>query len=79
MRSLRQITRSYRVQRAIGVTAAHYLKFVWRTTRIAVEPAGAIERIAKQVPIVLAMWHGQHLLVPFLRPNDVPTKVLISP
>jgi lysophospholipid acyltransferase (LPLAT)-like uncharacterized protein len=78
MRSLRQITRSYRVQRAIGVTAAHYLKFVWHTTRVTVEPAGAIERIAKQVPIVLAMWHGQHLLVPFLRPKDVQTKVLIS-
>ena len=37
-----------------------------------------VERIAKQVPIILAMWHGQHLLTPFLRPKDVPTKVLIS-
>jgi lysophospholipid acyltransferase (LPLAT)-like uncharacterized protein len=78
MLSLRQITRSYRVQRAIGVTAAYYLSFVWHTTRVTIEPPGAVERIAKQVPIILAMWHGQHLLTPFLRPKDVPTKVLIS-
>jgi len=78
MLSLRQITRSYRVQRAIGVTAAYYLSFVWHTTRVTIEPAGAVERAAKQVPIILAMWHGQHLLVPFLRPKNVPTKVLIS-
>ena len=30
------------------------------------------------MPIILAMWHGQHFLMPFLRPKDVPTKVLIS-
>jgi lysophospholipid acyltransferase (LPLAT)-like uncharacterized protein len=78
MPSLRQITRSYRVQRAIGLAAAYYLSFVWKTTRITIEPAGAVERIAKQAPIILAMWHGQHLLTAFLRPKDMPTKVLIS-
>ena len=30
------------------------------------------------MPIILAMWHGQHFLTPFLRPKDVPAKVLIS-
>ena len=78
MLSLRQITRSYRVQRAIGVTAAYYLSFVWHTTRFTMEPAGAVEQIAKQVPIILAMWHGQHFLTPFLRPKGVQAKVLIS-
>jgi lysophospholipid acyltransferase (LPLAT)-like uncharacterized protein len=78
MLSLRQITSSYQVQRAIGVTAACYLSLVWKTTRVSIEPAGAIERIAKQVPIILAMWHGQHFLTPFIRPKDVPAKVLIS-
>jgi lysophospholipid acyltransferase (LPLAT)-like uncharacterized protein len=78
MLSLRQITSSYQVQRAIGMTAACYLSFVWKTTRVSIEPAGAIERIAKQVPIILAMWHGQHFLAPFIRPKDVPAKVLIS-
>jgi hypothetical protein len=78
MRSLRQITSSYRVQRAIGLTAACYLSFVWKTTRVSIEPVGAVERIAKEVPIILAMWHGQHFLAPFIRPKDVAAKVLIS-
>lgn len=78
MLSLRQITRSNRVQRAIGLTAAQYLRFVWKTTRLTVDPPGAVERIAKQVPIILAMWHGQHFLTPFIRPKDVSAKVLIS-
>ena len=78
MLSLRRVTRSYWSQRVIGATAAEYLRFVWHTTRLTVEPHGAIERIAAQVPIILAMWHGQHFLTPFLRPRDVSATVLIS-
>ena len=33
---------------------------------------------AKQVPIILAMWHGQHFLTPFIRPKGKRAKVLIS-
>jgi len=51
---------------------------VWKTTRVTIEPAGAVERIAKQAPIILAMWHGQHFLMPFLKPKNIPAKVLIS-
>ena len=43
-----------------------------------IEPPDAIERIVKQVPIILAMWHGQHFLTPFIRPTDQRAKVLIS-
>jgi len=78
MLSLRRITKSYRVQRAIGVSAAYYLRFVWETTRLSIEPPDAVERVVKQVPIILAMWHGQHFLTPFIRPKDQPGKVLIS-
>jgi hypothetical protein len=46
MLTLRRAIRSYRVQRAIGVSAAEYLRLVWHTTRLTVEPPGAIERIA---------------------------------
>jgi lysophospholipid acyltransferase (LPLAT)-like uncharacterized protein len=78
MLTLRRVMRSYRVQRAIGVSAAEYLRFVWHTTRLTVEPSGAIERIAAQVPIILAMWHGQHFLAPFLRPPSVSATVMVS-
>jgi lysophospholipid acyltransferase (LPLAT)-like uncharacterized protein len=78
MLSLRRITKSYRVQRAIGVSAAYYLRFVWQTTRLSIEPPDAVERVVQQVPIIMAMWHGQHFLAPFLRRPDERAKVLIS-
>ena len=66
------------MQRAIGVGAAQYLRLVWQTTRVTIEPPDAVERIVEQVPIIMAMWHGQHFLTPFLRPRDQRAKVLIS-
>jgi lysophospholipid acyltransferase (LPLAT)-like uncharacterized protein len=78
MLSLKQLARTRRVQRAAGLAAAHYLRLVWHTTRFVTEPADALERIPKQAPIIVAMWHGQHFLMPFIRPPDVSAKVLIS-
>jgi lysophospholipid acyltransferase (LPLAT)-like uncharacterized protein len=72
------LTRSPRVQRAAGLTAAHFLRLVWHTTRFTVEPADALERIPKHAPIILAFWHGQHFLTPFVKPKDLRAKVLIS-
>ncbi len=78
MLSLRQLTRSPRVQRLAGIAAAHYLRLVWQTTRFIVEPADALERIPKHAPIILAFWHGQHFLTPFVKPQNLRAKVLIS-
>jgi lysophospholipid acyltransferase (LPLAT)-like uncharacterized protein len=78
MLSLRQLTRSHWVQRATGIAAAHYLRFVWQTTRFSVEPADVYERIYHYAPLILAFWHGQHFLTPFIRPEDMRAKVLIS-
>jgi len=78
MLSLRQLTRSPRFQRAAGVAAAHYLKLVWHTTRFIVEPPDALERIPRHAPIILAFWHGQHFLTPFVKPRNLRAKVLIS-
>jgi lysophospholipid acyltransferase (LPLAT)-like uncharacterized protein len=78
MKWLKRLTRSLWVQRASGLAAAHYLRLVWFTTRVTVEPADIYERIPQQAPIILAMWHGQHLLTPFVKPKNMRAKVLIS-
>ena len=78
MLSLRELTRSQWVQRATGLTAAHYLRLVWKTTRFTVEPSDAYERIPQHAPIILAFWHGQHFLTPFVKPKNLRAKVLIS-
>ncbi len=78
MLSLRQLTRSPRFQKAAGIAAAHYLRLVWHTTRFIAEPADALDRIPKHAPLILAFWHGQHFLTPFVKPPNLRAKVLIS-
>ena len=78
MLSLRQVTRSAWVQRAAGLAAARFLRLVWSTNRVTIEPPDGLERIPQNAPIILAFWHGQHFLTPFLKPRHQGAKVLIS-
>ena len=75
---MKALLRSPAVRRGIGVTLAGILKLVKATNRTILDPEDAIERYRPIVPFIGAMWHGQHFLVPFARPADVPTNVMIS-
>jgi lysophospholipid acyltransferase (LPLAT)-like uncharacterized protein len=80
MRLLRSITRTRGFKTAIGVVAAEYLRLVWKTNRLVVDPANLYEIVEGDLPIIVAMWHGQHFMMPFLK-HDIPqhrAKVLIS-
>jgi lysophospholipid acyltransferase (LPLAT)-like uncharacterized protein len=77
MRLTKRLAESRWLQKAIGVTAAEYLRLVWKTSRFVIEPADAYDRIALDLPIILAMWHGQHFMMPFVRRGQ-RAKVLIS-
>src|SRR5690606_33702646 len=66
-------------QEATGTLGAWYLKLVWHTSRHFLEPPTIYELV--KMPAILAMWHGQHFLMPFIRKPDNPAhrgKVLIS-
>src|SRR3954469_17833173 len=78
MLSLRELTRSLWAQRAAGIAAAHYLRLVWCTTRVIVDPPDIYERLPHHAPIIMAMWHGQHFLTPFVKPKSWRAKVLVS-
>jgi lysophospholipid acyltransferase (LPLAT)-like uncharacterized protein len=60
------------------VLAAEYLRLVWKTSSFIAEPEDIYERAARDSPVILAMWHGQHLLVPFVKRDDHKAKVLVS-
>jgi lysophospholipid acyltransferase (LPLAT)-like uncharacterized protein len=77
MRVLKRLARSRAVQTTVGIAAAEYLRFVWLTSRCVLDPADVYERIAPRVPLIIAMWHGQHFMVPFIRRNYA-AKVLVS-
>ena len=79
MRRLRRrIARTRFVQVTIGALAASYLRLIWHTTRFTVEPPDIYDHVDQDAPLIVAMWHGQHFLAPFVkRPTD-RVKVLIS-
>jgi lysophospholipid acyltransferase (LPLAT)-like uncharacterized protein len=66
-----RIARSRAAQESLGFLGASYLKLVRRTNRFSVDPPDAYEWLTPLRPFIAAMWHGQHLMVPFVRrPQD---------
>jgi len=62
----------------IGVVAAEYLRFVGMPTRFQLEPADIYARGEADMPIILAFWHGQHLLAPVARKIEHRVNMLVS-
>jgi hypothetical protein len=62
----------------IGVVAAEYLRFVGSTTRFILEPDDIYARGEADMPIILAFWHGQHLLAPMARQSKHRVNMLVS-
>src|SRR5579863_3171446 len=62
----------------IGIAAAEYLRFVGLTTRFTLEPADIYARGERDMPIILAFWHGQHLLAPVGRKVTHRVNMLVS-
>ena len=78
MLSFKRIARTRWVQKTIGVVAAEYLRLVYWTSRLVTEPADIYERVDPDLPVILAMWHGQHFMAPFIKRPHLPAKTLIS-
>jgi lysophospholipid acyltransferase (LPLAT)-like uncharacterized protein len=78
MQLWRNIARQRWAKVAVGVAAAEFLRFVGTTSRFTFEPPDIYERLEAGKPVILAIWHGQHLLAPAARKLEFPTKILIS-
>jgi lysophospholipid acyltransferase (LPLAT)-like uncharacterized protein len=74
----RRLFRSTAFQAGTAVLTAGYLRLVWRTTSFVTEPPDIYERAARDSPVILAFWHGQHFLAPFIKRGEHRAKVLIS-
>src|SRR6266536_1566815 len=55
------------IQVTLGTLAAYYLRLVWKTSRFELEPANIYEKVEPDLPAILAMWHGQHFMAPFIK------------
>jgi lysophospholipid acyltransferase (LPLAT)-like uncharacterized protein len=76
---LRDLLRSSWMQRAVGFLAAEFLRLVWLTNRFSFDPPDVYAIVEPQMPVILAFWHGQHFMTPFIkRKQSYRGKVLIS-
>lgn len=75
---MKRIVASAAFQSAAGSIAANYLRLVWNTSRIVRDPPYMYEEV--EMPAIVAFWHGQHFLAPFIKRNNDShrTKTLIS-
>lgn len=74
----KRIVTSSAFQETVATVGTWYLRLVESTTRLTVEPAGIYDEV--ELPVIIAMWHGQHFIAPFIRLKGGPlrAKVLIS-
>jgi lysophospholipid acyltransferase (LPLAT)-like uncharacterized protein len=78
MQLWRRIGRQQWAKTALGVVAAEYVRFVGKTTRLTVEPPDAWDRAEADMPIIIAFWHGQHLLATNASKPSYKVKTLVS-
>lgn len=78
MVSFKRLARARLVQKSVGIAAAEYLRLVYWTSRLVTEPADIYERVKPDLPVILAMWHGQHFMAPFIKRPEHKAKTLIS-
>lgn len=78
---IKTIGRKPPVQKALGLTAYGYLNLVRRTNRFTVVPAAPDAWLDETGPFIAAMWHGQHIMISFMkRPHDrIATIISKSP
>ena len=74
----RRLIRKPAVQRLLGEAFAGYLRVVRWTNPLSREPADFDATVDALAPAIIAMWHGQHFMVPFAGPPGHRFAVMIS-
>jgi lysophospholipid acyltransferase (LPLAT)-like uncharacterized protein len=74
----KKLRKSRAFQVALGRTLAGYLRLVWNTSSLTLEPADLYDTVDREIPFILTFWHGQHFLMPFVMKPHHEGKVMIS-
>ncbi|MEL6299018.1 MAG: glycosyltransferase N-terminal domain-containing protein [Pseudomonadota bacterium] len=74
-----KLAKSDAVRGLYGRAIARYIKLVRGTSRLTVEPDDAVERYVAATPQIIAMWHGQFMMIPAINPSDeVTTAAMVA-
>src|SRR6186713_2190985 len=63
---------------AAGSLLARYIRFVARTSWQTPEMTESFEDHQGHHPCIIAMWHGQFMLLPLIKLSDVPVDVMLA-
>ncbi len=63
---------------AIVWALTNALRLVNRTNPLLAQCRATVEAHARHAPAITALWHGQHIMVPFVRPRHIPFVALFS-
>ena len=75
---LNGLLRSRPLLQVASAAASGYLRLVQSTNRFVQEPAQFVDAIAPELPVIVAMWHGQHFMIHYAWPRGARVSALIS-
>lgn len=78
MPDLKKIARSKTVLTLGGRLIAVWLRLVHATTRLVNDPAEGYARVEGHYPAIVALWHGQHFMVPLVKRKKDKFRALVS-
>jgi 3-deoxy-D-manno-octulosonic-acid transferase len=61
-----------------GKLAAAYTRFVKASSKVSIDPPDARERVHALHPYILAMWHGQFVMMPTLDQGEYPVSAIAA-
>lgn len=74
----KKIARSPFVLNLAGSLIAFYIRLIGRTTRWVREPGDLRGALSGDLPLIMALWHGQHVITPLAWPKDWPGSALVA-
>jgi lysophospholipid acyltransferase (LPLAT)-like uncharacterized protein len=74
----KKIARSPFVLNLAGSLIAFYIRVIGWTTRWTREPGDLRGALAGDLPLIMALWHGQHVITPLAWPKDWPGAALVA-
>jgi len=74
---IRKVTQGPAGLAILSKLAVWYLTLVEKTNKIIVEPVNALEQVSSRQPVIVSVWHGQHILMPAL-PIGLNASAMIS-
>ena len=66
------------LMRLAGRSLARLISYIKKTSPLTLDPPDLHQRLGAQHPVILAMWHGQFMLLPLLQQNVVTVKAMVA-